>query len=83
VLLEEIQAFPDSVRRTLERQFGIDSAEAFFASAIDNPDGMAEALQTERSELDRLIRVVEGHLPADYRERCRKPIRRPRGLIID
>jgi hypothetical protein len=82
-LLEEIPAFPAPARRTLEGRFGIDSAEAFFASAVDNPGGMAAALHADRAEVDRLIRLVEGYLPADYRERCRKPIRRPRGLIVD
>jgi hypothetical protein len=82
-LLEEIPSFPDRTRRTLETQFGIDSAEAFFASALDNPDGMAAALHTDRDEVDCLIRIVEGYLPAGYRERCLKPVRRPRGLIVD
>jgi len=44
---------------------------------------MAVALHADRAEVDRLIRIVEGYLPANYRERCRNPIRRPRGLIID
>ena len=34
-------------------------------------------------EVDRLIRVVEGYLPADFRDRCQNPVRRPRGVIID
>jgi len=83
MLLEEIPAFPDLIRRTLEGEFGIDSAEAFFDNAIHNPDGMAAALHADRAEVDRLIKIVEGYLPANYRERCRNPIRRPRGLIID
>jgi hypothetical protein len=82
-LLEEIPTFPAKVRRTLESEYGIDSAEAFFASALDNPKGMAAALRLDLGEVDRLIRVVEGHLPANFRDRCRNPVQRPRGVIID
>jgi hypothetical protein len=82
-LLEEIATFPAKARRTLEKKYGIDSAEAFYANATHNPQGMADALSAERAEVDRLIRLVEGFLPADYRERCRNPIRRPRGLATD
>ena len=82
-LLEEIRAFPEPMRRKLEAGYGIDSAEAFFGVALTNPDGMALALDTEPAEVDRLIRLVEGYLPAGYRERCLKPVRHPRGLIVD
>ena len=82
-LLEEIRAFPDPMRRKLETGYGIDSAEAFFASAINNPAGMALALDTEPAEVDRLIRLVEGYLPADYRQRCLNPVRHRGGLYVD
>jgi hypothetical protein len=82
-LLEEIRAFPEPVRRKLEAEFGIDSAESFFAHALDNPTGMARALGTVPAEVDRLVDLVEGYLPADYRERCLDPVRHPRGLIVD
>jgi hypothetical protein len=81
--LEEIRAFPDPMRRKLEAEFGIDSAESFFAHAIDNPAGMARALDIVPAEVDRLIGLVEGYLPADYRDRCLNPVRHPRGLIVD
>ena len=82
-LLEEIPAFPDPARRTLLHEYGIDSAEAFFENAIHDPGGLAMALHTDRAEVDRLVRLVEGYLPASYLERCRNPVRRPRGLIVD
>ena len=82
-LLEEIRAFPDPVRRRLEAGFGIETAESFFAHALDNPAGMAQALDIDPAEVDRLIGLVEGYLSADYRERCLNPVRRPRGLIVD
>jgi hypothetical protein len=82
-LLEEIRAFPDPARRKLEAGYGIDSAESFFAHALDNPAGMAQALGVDAAEVDRLIGLVEGYLPADYRERCLNPVRRHRGLIVD
>jgi 16S rRNA C967 or C1407 C5-methylase (RsmB/RsmF family) len=82
-LLEEIRAFPESARRKLKAEYGIDSAEAFFGVALTNPAGMALALDTKPAEVDRLIRLVEGYLPADYRERCLHPVRHPGGLIVD
>jgi hypothetical protein len=82
-LLEEIRTFPEPARRKLEAELGIDSAESFFAHALDNPAGMARALDTVLAEVDRLIGLVEGYLPADYRESCLKPVRHPRGLIVD
>jgi hypothetical protein len=44
---------------------------------------MAQALDTVPAEVERLMDLVEGYLPADYRERCLKPVRHPRGLIVD
>jgi 16S rRNA C967 or C1407 C5-methylase (RsmB/RsmF family) len=82
-LLEEIRAFPEPMRRKLETRYGIDSAEAFFASAINNPAGMALAIDADPAEVDRLIRLVEGYLPANYRERCLHPVRHPGGLYVD
>lgn len=81
-LLEEIPAFSPEVLHKLENEYGIESAEAFYANATHSPDGMAAVLHSDRAEVDRLIRIVEGYLPADYAERCRKPIRRPRGLVV-
>jgi hypothetical protein len=82
-LLEEIPAFPEPMRRKLQAEYGIDSAESFFGVALTNPAGMALALDTEPAEVDRLIGLVEDYLPADYRERCLNPVRHPRGLIVD
>src|ERR1700677_541608 len=82
-LLEEIRAFPEAARRKLQTGYGIDSAEAFFGVALTNPAGMALALDTDPAEVDRLIRLVEGYLPADYRQRCLNPVRHPGGLIVD
>ena len=82
-LLEEIPTFPANVRQRLESEYGIESAEAFYANATQSPEGMATVLQSDRAEVDRLIKIVEGYLPADYAERCSKPVRRPRGLVIE
>ncbi len=82
-LLEEIRAFPEPARRKLEAEYGIDSAEAFFGVAVTNPAGMAKAIDASPAEVDRLIRLVEGYLPAGYRARCCYPVRHPGGLIVD
>jgi hypothetical protein len=82
-LLEEIRAFPEPARRKLQTGYGIDSAESFFGVALSNPAGMALALDTDPTEVDRLIRLVEGYLPADYRQRCLNPVRHPGGLYVD
>ena len=82
-LLEEIPAFPATARHTLEKESGIDSAEAFYANATHNPEGMAAGLRADLAEVDRLLKLVEGYLSADYAERCRQPIKHPRGLVVD
>ena len=48
-------------------------------SLMRNPHVLAQAY----AEVDRLIRLVEGYLPAGYRERCLNPVKHPRGLIVD
>jgi hypothetical protein len=71
------------MRRMLLREYGIDGAEASFANAIHDPAALATALHADRAEVDRPIRIVEGDLPAGYRERSLAPVRWPRGLIAD
>ncbi|NCO41809.1 MAG: hypothetical protein COZ06_33550 [Armatimonadetes bacterium CG_4_10_14_3_um_filter_66_18] len=81
-LLEEITTFPEGPRLTLERQYGIGSAEAFYENAVRRPDGIQQALGIDQAELDRLQRTVEGYLAPDFVERCRQPVvRRPRGAL--
>ena len=83
-LLDEIASFPDDARRVLESEYGIETAEAFYAHAVKDPTGMRSALRVDQAELDRLVRIVEGYLRADYIERCRQPtVKRPRGVILD
>lgn len=82
-LLEEIPAFPSDIRRALEAQYGIDTAEAFFAHAVQDAEGMQRALHLNRAAVERLTTLVEGFLPRGYAERCRTPtIRHPRGAIL-
>jgi hypothetical protein len=82
-LLKEIRPFPETARKTLETQYGIENAEAFYAHAVKDPTGLHSALHITQAELDRLVRIVEGHLSPDYIERCRRPVvKHPRGVIL-
>lgn len=81
--LEQIPQFPAEARRVLEGRFGIDSAESFYAHAVQNPDGIGQALGLPPPEVARLAALVEGHLPYDYVQRCHSPPeRRSRGVIL-
>ncbi len=83
-LLEEIRAFPTKARKTLESQYGIDTAEAFFAHAVNDPEGLRTALNASQDELDVLTKIVEAKLSPKFIERCRRPAaKHPRGLMID
>jgi hypothetical protein len=83
-LLEEIPSFPETARKTLETQYGIETAEAFYTHAVKDPTGLRSALHITEAELNRLVRVVEGYLSPDYIERCRRPVaKHPRGVILD
>ncbi|MDA0837129.1 MAG: hypothetical protein O3B01_03445 [Planctomycetota bacterium] len=83
-LLEEIPGFPGGPRQTLESEYGIETAEAFFAHVVSDEEGMRSALKLDKPELQQLSRLVEGYLSPDYISRCRKPARRhARGAIID
>jgi hypothetical protein len=68
-LLEKIPTVPGKARRTLETEYGIDSAEAFCANAVHNPEGMAAGLHADLAEVDRLPKIVEDYLPADWTKR--------------
>jgi hypothetical protein len=82
-LLEDIPTFPASVRTTLESAYGIDTAESFYAHAVQDAQGLRAAIDSTAEELDRLVHLVEGHLPAGYAERCREPLtKHPRGLRL-
>ena len=82
-LLEEIAGFPESERQRLETQYHITTAEAFFEHAARNAAGMKKALRVSAAEFDRLVRVAEAHLTADFVDRCRQPAQKhPRGVIL-
>ncbi len=82
--LHDINSFPEAHRDVLERQFGIASAEAFFEHATRNAPGMQTALQLTPAELDKLRRLVEGHLSPEFVKRCQDPVgKHRRGVIVD
>jgi hypothetical protein len=83
-LLEDIPSFPRPAREVLEARYGIETAEAFYDHGVHNPEGLRAALQLPADELDRLVRLVEGHLSPEYVERSRRaPVKHPRGLRTD
>jgi hypothetical protein len=81
--LDNIPAFPRAVAETLAAGFGIETAEAFYGHAVQDPEGMRQALQVPREEIDRLIRLAEGHLDPQFIARARaKTAKHPRGVIV-
>jgi hypothetical protein len=83
-LLEQIRLFPKAAQGILESQYGIETAEQFYANAVRNPEGIQEALKEADVDLEQLMRVVEGYLAPDYMEQCHAPVvKRPRGVILD
>jgi hypothetical protein len=83
-LLEEIPSFPGQARKTLESQYGIESAEAFFVHALNDPKGLRSALNLTPTALNKLVDLVESYLSPDYIKRCcQKPAKHPRGVILE
>ena len=82
-LLDDIPSFPATARDTLHRQYGIDSAEAFYGHAVQDSDGMRQALHVSARELNRLVRMAESFLDPDFAACCREPaVSHPRGVIV-
>jgi hypothetical protein len=83
-LLEEIPLFPRRVRETLETQYGIQSAEAFYDLSVHNPDGLRRALGVSNEEFDGLVKTVRGYLSPERIALSHQPlVKRPRGLGTD
>ncbi len=82
-LLEEISGFPECERSRLETQYHITTAEAFFEHATRNAAGLRKALRVSAEQFDRLVRLAESQLSADFIDRCRQPAaKHSRGVII-
>jgi hypothetical protein len=81
--LEEIPTFPAESARLLESRYGIATAEAFYEHALHEPQGLRKALGLkETTDLDRLVKLVEGHLPASFVSTARRgPVSHPRGAL--
>ena len=83
-LLEDIPMFPESVRKTLENEYGIETAEAFYDHAVHDLKGLRTALRVSQAEMDRLVKIVEGHLRPITSNALEGPLmKHPRGLIVD
>jgi hypothetical protein len=73
--LDEIPTFPAEGARLLESRYGIATAEAFYEHALHEPQGPIAALgQKKKADLDRLIKLVEGHLEPSFIREARAPI---------
>jgi len=82
--LSEIRSFPEPLRDTLETQFGIVSAEAFYEHAVRNSEGIAKALNVSPPELKQLKETVEGYLTPAFVAQCGKPVtKHKRGVIVE
>ena len=81
-LLEEIPTFPTDAREVLGGKYGIETAEAFYAQAVNNPDGLKAALHLKTDEVRALTDMVVTFLPRDFVRRCQKPVRHPRGVLL-
>jgi hypothetical protein len=83
-LLEDIPSFPVEMRKTLERGYGIETAEAFFVHALKDAKGISSALNLTQRNLKTLVDLVKKHLSPDYIDRCRqRPVKNSRGVIVD
>ena len=82
--LVDVPAFPDDLRRLLEGQYGISSAEAFFEFSTRNPTGLNAAMGISPEQLAELTALVAGRLPASFIKACqRPPVRQSRGARLD
>jgi hypothetical protein len=73
--LDEIPTFPAESARLLESRYGIATAEAFYEHALHEPQGLVAALALKKkTDLDRLIKLVEGHLEPSFIRAARAPI---------
>ncbi len=82
--LDEIPTFPAESAQLLESRYGIATAEAFYEHALHEPVGLRTALGLKKkTDLDKLIKLVEGHLvpslrPCGSGPGCPTSTRRPR-----
>jgi hypothetical protein len=81
--LEEIPTFPAESAQLLESRYGIATAEAFYEHALHEPQGLRTALGLkEKADLDKLIKLVEGHLPRSFVRTAQAPaVHHPRGAL--
>jgi hypothetical protein len=81
--LDDIPAFPRAIAETLTRNFGMDTAEAFYGHAVQDPEAMRQALQVSPEEMNRLLRIAEGHLDPQFIARVSSTTaKHPRGVIV-
>jgi hypothetical protein len=81
--LDDIPTFPAESARPLESRYGIATTEAFYEHALHEPHGlrMAPGLKKE-AELDKLIKLVGGHLAPSFVRAAQAPaVRHPRGAL--
>ena len=82
--LSAIASIPAAAGATLERRYGIRSAEALYEHAARNGRGIQRALGLNAEEFGTIVRDLERNLPAEFVKRCRQPVvKHKRGVIID
>jgi hypothetical protein len=81
--LDDIPTFPAESAQLLESRYGIATAEAFYEHALQEPLGLRTALGLKKeADLDKLIKLVEGHLAPSFVRAAQAPaVRHPRGAL--
>jgi hypothetical protein len=81
--LDEIPTFPAESAQLLESRYGIATAESFYEHALHEPRGLLTALGLKKkTDLERLIKLVESHLPPSFVRAAQAPaVHHPRGAL--
>lgn len=82
--LDKIETFPAAIRQLLEKQYGLNTAEAFYEMAVRNPMGLQTAIKVSPDELTQLEALTKQALSKAFVKKCHQPVtKHARGVIVD